>query len=190
MVPKAIGTSALEEKKFLTKVLSIQQAVVSALLPVTPNCPETGGDIILEMLKPHMLSDLKTLRKDVIVYLKRVMEIINSLHLISEPALAKIFSFLYNELHGDCYISESLQSTQEKITGMIATSVVHPNKIMNCPFLIINDVVLAYHCKLELLNGLIPVAETVNPDHLKDLVVMSHHPDFTVSGKSLFKCPE
>jgi len=73
---------------------------------------------------------------------------------------------------------------------MTVTSVVKPCKIMNCPFLIVNDVVLAYHCKLELLNGLVPVAQMVNPDHLKDLIVMSHHPDLAVSGKSLFKCSE
>lgn len=190
LVPKAVGSAALEEKKFLTKVLSIQQAVVSGVLPVTPNCPDTDGNPILEILEKHMLPGLKTLRKDCVVYLKRVMEVMNELHLVSEPALAKIYSYFYNEVHGDCYISESLQSTQEKITGMVATSVVHPSKIMNCSFLIVNDVVLAYHCKLELLNGFVSIAEVVNPDYLKDLVVMSHHPDFTISGKSLFKCSE
>lgn len=73
---------------------------------------------------------------------------------------------------------------------MVATSVVKPSRTMNCAFLIVNEVVLAYHCKMELLNGLIPVAHLVNPEHLNQLVVMSHHPDFTVSSKSLFKCPE
>jgi hypothetical protein len=37
LVPKAVGISVLEEKKLLIKVISIQQAVVSALLPITPN---------------------------------------------------------------------------------------------------------------------------------------------------------
>jgi hypothetical protein len=43
-----------------------------------------------------MLSDLRNLRTDVASYLRRVLEIINELHLVSEQALAKIYSYLYN----------------------------------------------------------------------------------------------
>lgn len=47
MVPKAVSMAALEEKKLLTKILSIQQAVVSALLPRTQNLPDPKGKPVL-----------------------------------------------------------------------------------------------------------------------------------------------
>lgn len=81
-------------------------------------------------------------------YLDRVMDIMDELHIISEPALAKIYSYFFNEVHGDCYVSDSLSATQEKMTGLIATSVAKPVKHMNNPFLILNEVILAYHCRL------------------------------------------
>jgi hypothetical protein len=49
---------------------------------------------------------------------------------------------------------------------MVATSVIKSTKLMNCSFLIVNDMLLSYHCKIELLNGLVPTAQLVSPQHL------------------------
>jgi hypothetical protein len=112
--------------------------VVSALLPRTQNLPDPKGEPVLEILQPHMIQELKNLRADMVKYLNRVMDIMDELHIISEPNLVKIYTFLFNEVHGDCYISDSLSATQEKMTGLIATSVAKPVKYMNNPFLILN----------------------------------------------------
>lgn len=137
-----------------------------------------------------MIPELSTLRSDMVKYLNRVMDIMDELHIISEQSLAKIYACLFNEVHGDCYISESLSSTQEKMMGLIVTSVARPSKHMNNPFLLVNEVILAYHCRLELLNNLSPTAEIIHPNYLNDLAVMSLHPHFAISAKSFFESPE
>lgn len=96
LVPRAIGVSALEEKKILTKIISIQQSVVAGVLPRTQNHPDLHRYSLLPLLQPHMLPFLHSLRVDLVRYLEHVMEVMVQLHIVSEQSLSKIYSYLYN----------------------------------------------------------------------------------------------